>query len=483
MIFSNDFMRIYLFAFFFILVFISHAQTPKSGGLVLPTRQQLAWHETEYYLFMHFGPNTFTGKEWGDGTEPEDLFNPTELDCNQWCKVAKESGAKGIIITAKHHDGFCLWPSKFSTHTVRESKWRNGEGDVLKELSQACRANGLKFGVYLSPWDRNHPKYGTPSYNDVFVNMMKEIIQNYGPIWEMWWDGANGEGTNKKQEYDWRRFETTVRQFSPRTLIFSDIGPDIRWVGNENGIAGETNWNFLDTAGFKRGAGAPPVDTLNRGNANGRFWIPAESDVSIRPGWFWREEENAKVKTAKELFTIYLKSVGRGSNLLLNVPPDSRGVIQETDILALKEFKRLRDQNFSENLLKDASTFYEFSQRDLSSSQLTFRGFDSVSAGYGINLQNFIVEMPRPTRMNTIVLREAIHLGQTIRRFRIVLYEGRKIVREISGTSIGRKRIVTFPSTNVTSFKVFIEDAKGNDNIMGIGAFLVEEALLDNSRE
>jgi alpha-L-fucosidase len=220
----------------------------------------------EFYLFTHFGQNTFTDKEWGEGTEPEDIFNPTNLDCRQWCRVAKAAGAKGIIITAKHHDGFCLWPSKYSTHTVRESKWKNGKGDVLKELSQACKEYGLKFGVYISPWDRNHPKYGTPEYNDVFVNMMKEIFTNYGPIWELWWDGANGEGPNgKKQVYDWDRFKKTVRQLSPNTVIFSDVGPDIRWWGNEKGIAGETNWNLLDTVGFTPGAGAPPVDTLNRG--------------------------------------------------------------------------------------------------------------------------------------------------------------------------------------------------------------------------
>ena len=277
-------------------------------SMPLPTKQQLAWQDMEFYLFMHFGPNTFTDKEWGLGNEPEDVFNPSQLDCRQWCRIAKAAGAKGIIITAKHHDGFCLWPSKYSTHTVRESKWKNGEGDVLKELSQACKEYGLKFGVYISPWDRNHPKYGTPEYNDVFVNMIKEIFQNYGPIWELWWDGANGEGPNgKKQIYDWKRFENTVRQLSPKTIIFSDIGPDIRWCGNENGIAGKTNWNYLDTAGFKRGAGAPPTDTLNQGNANGKNWIPAECDVSIRPGWFYHSDEDTKVKSPEQLFDLVFK--------------------------------------------------------------------------------------------------------------------------------------------------------------------------------
>lgn len=446
----------------------------------LPTKQQLAWHETEFYLFAHFGPNTFTGKEWGEGTEPEDLFNPTNLDCRQWCRIAKAAGAKAIIITAKHHDGFCLWPSKFSTHTVRESKWKDGKGDVLKELSRACREYGLKFGVYISPWDKNHPDYGTEKYNDVFVNMMKEIIQNYGPIWEMWWDGANGEGPNgKKQNYDWNRFETTVRKYSPQTVIFSDIGPDIRWTGNENGIAGDPNWNFLDTAGFKRGLGAPPNDTLNIGNYSGKFWMPAECDVSIRPGWFYHAAEDNKVKSAKELFELYLRSVGRGANLLLNVPPDKRGLINENDSATLIGFKKLRDENFAKNLLKGADTYYEFSPKYFSEKPMQIRGFDSSLQTYGINMQNFIVQLKQPEKINCIVLREAIHLGQSIRKFSVVLYKDDKIIGQISGTSVGRKRILTFPEEKITSFKVFLEDAKGNDNISGIAAYLIDEKLVE----
>ena len=440
----------------------------------LPTKQQLAWHETEYYLFVHFGPNTFTDKEWGEGTEHEEVFNPTQLDCRQWCRVAKAAGAKGIIITAKHHDGFCLWPSKFSTHTVRESKWKNGQGDVLKELSIACRESGLKFGVYISPWDRNHPDYGTDKYNDVFIGMMKEILQNYGPVWELWWDGANGEGPNgKKQIYDWKRFESTVRQYSPRTVVFSDIGPDIRWVGNENGFAGTTNWNLLDTAGFKRGLGAPSTDTLNQGNVNGKLWIPAECDVSIRPGWFYHSSEDAKVKTPQELFDLYLKSVGRGANLLLNVPPDRRGLINEKDSMALVSFKKLRDDAFDDNLLKQATAYYEFTDRDFANKPIQIRGFDSTASAYGINLQRFNVQLDQPTTINCIVLREAIHLGQSIRKFNIVLYDGDKIIDQIPGTTVGRKRILIFSAKKITSFKVYLDDRKGYENISGVAAYLI----------
>ncbi len=472
-------MRTIIFCVLMMACFLIRAQDKDQA--LLPTRQQLAWQETEFYLFVHFGPNTFTDKEWGEGTEPEDIFNPTQLDCRQWCRVAKAAGAKGIIITAKHHDGFCLWPSHYSTHTVRESKWKNGKGDVLKELSLACREAGLKFGVYISPWDRNHPDYGTEKYNDDFVGMMKEIFQNYGPIWELWWDGANGEGPNgKKQVYDWRRFENTVRQYSPKTVVFSDIGPDIRWVGNEDGIAGDPNWNFLDTAGFKRGLGAPPTDTLNHGNYHGKLWIPAECDVSIRPGWFYHVKDDDKIKTPNDLFELYLRSVGRGANLLLNVPPDRRGLINEKDSAVLGGFKKLRDESFANNLLKQADTYYEFSDKDFANKTFIIRGLDAATTTYAINLQNFVVQLPQPTKINCIVLREAIHLGQTIRQFSILLYNVNNIIREIHGTSVGRKRILSFPTATITSFRVYLKDASENDNISGVAAYLIDEKLVEH---
>jgi len=464
-----------------ILIFAAiNGRSQQTSISPLPNKYQLAWQEKEYYLFMHFGPNTFTDKEWGSGTELEEIFNPSEMDTRQWCRIAKEAGAKAIIITAKHHDGFCLWPSKFSKHTVKQSNWKNGEGDVLKELSKSCREFGLKFGIYISPWDKNHPDYGTEKYNDVFVGMLKELLKDYGPVWELWWDGANGEGPNGKQQvYDWKKFEKTVRQLSPSTVIFSDVGPDIRWVGNENGIAGDPNWNFLNIEGFTAGVGAPPSDTLNHGNYYGENWIPAECDVSIRPGWFWHENENNKVKSAEELFKIYLKSVGRGANLLLNVPPDNRGLIHANDSTALMDFKKMKDESFGNNLLKQADTYYEFSQRDFKNRPLLLRGFDTTSAYYGINLQNFIVDFRKPVTINCIALREAIHLGQSIRKFSIILYKDNKAVGEVQGSSIGRKRILTFPRTTVTSFRVYLDDAKGNDNITGVAAYLIDEKLIE----
>ena len=474
---------------------ISTAQQP-SVSKPKPTSSQLAWHDMEFYLFAHFGPNTFTDKEWGLGNEPEDAFNPTNLDCDQWCRIANAAGAKGIIITAKHHDGFCLWPSKYSTHTVRESKWKNGKGDVLKELSQACKKYGLKFGVYISPWDRNHPKYGTPEYNDVFVNMMKEIFQNYGPIWELWWDGANGEGPNgKKQVYDWKRFEKTIRTISPSTIIFSDIGPDIRWVGNEKGIAGETNWNYLDTAGFKRGAGGPPADTLNRGNVNGKNWIPAECDVSIRPGWFYHPEEDNKVKTPEQLFDLYLKSVGRGANLLLNVPPDRSGRINEKDSSSLINFKKLRDESFSKNILADSRSeriiHYPYTIPSKLLTDHNVNTFEILGTKYQTQSNiPAIFFLNQRTKINCLVLQEPIQVGQNIEAGSVTftmmdkntLKELDSSSKTIQFTTIGRKRILTFPTIEANAIVIRANPVNGNAMISEVEAYLIDENLIEKRK-
>lgn len=428
----------------------------------LPTKQQMDWHDLEFYLFMHFGPNTFTDEEWGHGTEDPDLFNPTQLDCRQWARIARDAGAKGIIITAKHHDGFCLWPSKFSTHTVRESKWRNGKGDVLKELSAACKEYGLKFGIYISPWDRNHPAYGTPDYNDVYVKTMREAVKKYGPIFEMWWDGANGEGPNgKKQVYDFPRFEREIRKIAPDAVVFSDIGPDIRWVGNESGYAGETNWNYLDTAGFKRGAGSPPQDTLNQGNYNGRNWIPAECDVSIRPGWFYHAKEDDKVKSGNELMNLYLKSVGRGSSLLLNVPPDRRGLIHENDSAALMAFRKLRESFYQTNLAQRSKVTVSVERPGFLPALLTdsYR-FSHWAPPNGVDTCTIVLEPETPQTFNTIVLEEYIEYGQRISRFSIDIWDGNAYKEVCKGTTIGKKRILQFPQVTSTRIRVRITESK-----------------------
>jgi alpha-L-fucosidase len=471
----------------------------------LPTPRQLRWEDTEFYLFTHFGPNTFTDLEWGKGTEKEEVFNPTALDCRQWCRVAKAAGAKGIIITAKHHDGFCLWPSKYSTHTIAQSTWRNGKGDVVKELADACKEYGLKLGIYLSPWDRNHPKYGTSEYNEVFVNMMKEVVARYGPLFEFWWDGANGEGPNgKKMVYDFPKFERTIRSIAPNTAVFSDIGPDMRWVGNENGVAGSTNWALLDTAGFTRGAGGPSTDSLNRGNINGKLWVPAECDVSIRPGWFYHKQEDSAVRTPEQLFALYLKSVGRGANLLLNVPPDRRGLFTAFDSAALIGFKKLRDESFSVSLLKAQGvkiTVGELGNGLASGSDLGAKGGKgSVARVRNLtdgNAQTFVspggkkgndgdyrnnainIQFPVATAINCIMLQEPIQMGQRVKSFLIRVTGDDGTVFEISRTTIGHKRIVTFPRQSARSVSIVVTDAKATPLIGEIGAYLIREDLVE----
>ena len=467
------------FFLFTSLFAISNAQNVKPLP-PLPSQRQLQWSKMEFYLFTHFGPNTFTDLEWGKGTEPEDMFNPTQLDCNQWCRIAKAAGAKGIIITAKHHDGFCLWPSKYSTHTVAQSKWKNGKGDVLKELSDACKKYNLKLGIYLSPWDRNHPKYGTDEYNEVFINMMKEVVSRYGPLFEFWWDGANGEGPNgKKQVYDWRKFEETMRKIAPNTVVFSDIGPDIHWAGNENGIAGDPLWNLLDTAGFTRGAGAPSTDTLNHGNVNGKNWIPAECDVSIRPGWFYHANEDEKVKKPEDLFQLYLKSVGRGASLLLNVPPDRRGLFNEHDSVALMGFKKLRDEAFANNLVKNAKVEYNDNNTIKTTSLLNDGNDKNFIAFNKSDNEGIKISFKQKTDLNCIVLQEPIQMGQRVKLFKIIFRNNNEVVKEYNGTTVGRKRIIIFPGVSCDSFTVIINDAKATPLISEVGAYKIDDSLIE----
>lgn len=448
--------------------FLLSAQAPK------PAPAQRAWHDTEFYLFFHFGPNTFTNLEWGQGTETEALFNPTALDCEQWCRIAKQAGARGVVITAKHHDGFCLWPSKYSTHTVRESPWKNGMGDLLRELSDACRHNGLKFGVYLSPWDRNHPKYGTPEYNDVYANTLTELLSGYGELFEVWWDGANGEGPNgRKQEYDFHRFEQLVANLQPNAVIFSDIGPGCRWAGNEQGTVNETNWCTLDTAGFGRGATGPPADTLQRGNENGALWIPAECDVSIRPGWFYHPEQDDQVKTPEQLFDIYLKSIGRGANLILNVPPDRSGRIHARDSAALIAFGQKIRSAFGHNLAKGKKSIPPV-RKGLFNPQREFRNkalTDGNPQTCALVNAEARIDLGRPTEFNAILLQEYLPEGQRVRAFSIeVLDNGawREIARS---TTIGHKKICTFPAVKARSIRVVILGAKAPPLIAEIQVF------------
>ena len=310
---------------------------------IVPTPQQIAWQELEFIGFAHFGVNTFTDREWGEGTEDEKVFNPTDFDADQWARVLKDAGIRLLILTAKHHDGFCLWPSRFTEHSVKNSPWRKGKGNVVREVSDACRRHGIKFGVYLSPWDRNNPEYGnSPVYNQYFANQLRELLTNYGPITEVWFDGACGEGPNgKKQVYDWTAYYKVVRELQPDAVI-AICGPDVRWVGNETGVARETEWSVQ------------PARSAASGGKDGLVWWPAECDVSIRPGWFYHASQDDKVKSLHHLLDIYYKSVGRNSVLLLNIPPDRRGHIHENDTARLRELRKVLDDTFRIDLADNA---------------------------------------------------------------------------------------------------------------------------------
>lgn len=458
----------------------------------VPTPAQVAWQKMEMNMFCHFGPNTFTGKEWGDGTEIEDIFAPTDLNCSQWTDVAKAAGFKGIIITAKHHDGFCLWPNPVSKHTVAQSKWRNGQGDVLRELSDACRGAGLQFGIYISPWDRNAPTYGTPAYNQTFLATLQSALTQYGTIFEQWFDGANGEGPNgKRQVYDWKAFNEEVHKLQPDAVIFSDVGPGCRWMGNEQGVCGRTCWSRLDIDGYEPGASAPTQDTLNAGNHDGAYWIPAETDVSIRPGWFYRDSEHPK--SLQELLEIYYTSVGRNSLLLLNVPPDQRGLIAAEDSLRLVEFRQALDQIFSDNLALRAHIISCSNDRDSSLepsrplqeklsvlNAVMDEDYDTYWAtDDSVHSAHVELEYVRPITFNRVLLQEYIPLGQRVEQFHIeVLDEDGTWHTIAEETTIGYKRIVLTERVTTSKVRIVIDKSRACIVLNRLGLFL--DDILDH---
>lgn len=440
--------------------FFCLAQPVRPYGAI-PSPSQLAWEDLDMYMFTHFGPNTFTDREWGTGKENPDVFDPSALDCRQWARTALLAGMKGIIITAKHHDGFCLWPSHWSTHTVAQSNWEGGHGDVLRELSSACREFGLKFGVYLSPWDRNHPAYGTPAYNQVFAGMLREIYRNYGPVFEQWFDGANGEGPHgKKQIYDWTLFDSTVLTLQPDCVIFSDVGPGARWVGDENGIAGRTNWSTLNRGNFTPGAGAPPNHSLRHGDRGGIDWVPAECDVSIRPGWFYSPSTDEKQKSLSQLARIYLNSVGRNANLILNVPPDRTGRIAVEDSIRLMQFRAWISRSFSRDLALGArvtasdtrGNHREFAPANLvDGSDQTYWATDD-----GDTSASLVLLFPDSIRFNCLELREFIALGQRVESFTMEVWKGGHYEEVTRGTTIGHERILVFPTQKTRRVRLSI---------------------------
>ena len=407
----------------------------------MPSRAQLEWQREELAIFLHFGVNTFTDREWGDGTESPAIFNPVALDARQWARVARDAGFRMMILTAKHHDGFCLWPTATTRHSVVSSPWRGGRGDLVREFVDACRAERLRVGLYLSPWDRNHPTYGdSPRYNDVYIAQLTELLTRYGPVAEMWFDGANGEGPNgKRQVYDWPRTFGTVKRLQPEAVIFSDAGPDVRWCGNERGEAGDPNWSTVDPAAvpFPGATGDGIIAALQHGDPLGSIWRPAEADVSIRPGWFYHPAQDERVRSAENLFELYHKSVGRNSKLLLNVPPTRDGLLHERDAASLLGFRDLRTR---------------LAERVVS------RGTVELA-------------LPRLASIDAVRLAEDIEHGQVVSRY---VVEGLTDAgwRELSrGTTIGYAKIDTFAPVTVSRVRVVVHESLAHPRQVSIAAY------------
>jgi alpha-L-fucosidase len=435
-----------------------------------PTPAQVRWQQMETNAFVHFGPNTFTSAEWGSGREDPRVFDPTAFDARQWVRTFKAAGFKGVIITAKHHDGFCLWPSALSTHTVARSPWREGKGDVLRELSDACREAGLKFGVYLSPWDRNHPTYGTPEYNKVFAGMLEEVLGAYGPVFEVWFDGANGEGPNgRRQVYDWPLFISTVRRLQPQAVIFSDAGPDVRWVGNEKGEGGTTSWSLIDRSRYVPGTNLSRE--LTAGFRNGPDWVAPECDVSIRPGWFYRASEDARVKTAEDLAALYERSVGRNCQLLLNVPPNRRGLLADPDVQALTGMRRLIDRRYGTNLAANARIAEPDAKQDGEAAGAIADADTTTFLPVHQGPDGVTIVVPRAVTFDRIVLQEPIALGQRVARFRVEAWVDGAWQTAADGTTIGYKRILAAGPLTTDRIRLTVLDSRAQPLLAELGLY------------
>ena len=470
------------FLFLFLLNFSCQQENSITPIEPVPTPRQEAWQALEYYGFIHFNMNTFTNKEWGYGDEQPSQFNPKALDTDQWARIIKEAGMKGIIITAKHHDGFCLWPSAFTEHSVKNSPWREGKGDLIKELAASCRKFGLKLGIYLSPWDRNHASYGTAEYITYFRNQLTELLTNYGPIFEVWFDGANGGdgyygGANeerrvdKKSYYDWPTTHELVRKWQPQAVIFSDAGPDIRWVGNEKGYAAETTWSpiFRDSVY----GGMPDFHRFSKGQENGTHWIPTETDVSIRPGWYYHPEEDNQVKSIEKLVDIYFNSVGLNSSLLLNIPVDDRGLIHENDEEKLLQLGAFIEEAFNQNVLKEGKVNSVLPQSSYDPLNLIDGDPETYWASNKNSKPAVITLSPQSPQKATIFeIREHLPFGQRVKAFQLELKTNGEWKTIKQGTTIGNKRLIRFDPIEVEALRFTIFESKASPVISVIGLYL-----------
>ncbi|MCH7769455.1 MAG: alpha-L-fucosidase [Bacteroidetes bacterium] len=423
--------------------------------------EQLQWQEDKLAMFIHFGINTFTNKELGDGTENPQIFNPIDLDVNQWVKTAKSAGFKLIILTAKHVDGFCLWPSNYTEYTIKNSPWKNGDGDVVKELSQACKSAGIKFGFYLAPWDKHEPTYGTDEYDDYFVHQLEELLTNYGEITEVWFDGAGPAG--HLELYDWSRYFDKVKELQPHALI-AIIGPDIRWIGNESGLGEETEWCSREPW------------SLVHGNATDNVWYPSESDVSIRPGWFWHPEEDNQVKSTEKLLDIYFKSVGRNSNLLLNVPPNKDGKISDYDVNRLINWKSKLSEIFNNDLALGKNVL----SSNIRGNALRFdpnNCTDGNPDSFWATDDNIIscwliIDLVTEQKFNVIKLEEPIQFGQRISSYKVEAFISGSWLEISNGTTVGRTKIdLLNKSVTTNKVRVSIEGALSNPALRTIALY------------
>jgi len=456
---------------------------PEPFGPV-PTQKQLDWHEMEFYAFVHFSLNTFTNKEWGYGDESPQLFNPTNLDVHQWARVVKAAGMKGIILVAKHHDGFCLWPSAYTERSVKNSPWENGKGDLVKELAAACKEYDLKLGLYLSPWDRNHAEYGKPGYITYFRNQLKELLTNYGDVFEMWFDGANGGdgyygGANETRKintleyYNWDETYKMIYELAPKTLVWG-VGPaEARWIGNEEGRAGKTNWSLLRQKDEL--AGKVHYTEFMSGHEDGERWVPGEADVSIRPGWFYHAVEDDKVRPLDEMVDIYYESIGRNATLLLNLPVDRRGLVHENDEVRLKELVATIKEDFKTELLAESKISAD-NVRGNSNGFAAKNVTDGDKNTYwatddNVKTASIVFEFDKPKAIDRVLLQEYIKLGQRVKAFNIEAKVDGKWKTVATETTIGYKRILRIDRVVASALKVNITDSKASIVISNIQAF------------
>jgi alpha-L-fucosidase len=460
---------------------------------VIPTPLQMEYQHMETIGFVHFTVNTFSDKEWGYGDENPEVFNPTQLDAEQWAITAKSAGLKELILTAKHHDGFCLWPSAYTEHSVKNSPYKNGKGDIVLEFVTACRKHGLKVGLYLSPWDRNHKDYGKPEYITYYRNQLRELLTQYGEINEIWFDGANGGdgyygGANEtrtidgKTYYDWENTFKLVKELQPNILIFSDAGPDIHWIGNEKGYAGTTFWSSINKDSLV--IGHSDTNYLNTGDPNGKQWMIGQCDVSIRPGWFYHVSEDSLVKSPQELVDLYYKSVGRNAVLLLNLPPDKRGIIHENDVIALKDFKQIIDSTFANDLAKGAKATANSIRFDdqkfspemvLDASDETFWATDDAFLP-----SELTIDFGKDTYFDRILIQEPVQLGQRIGKFQIEVLNENGWQPVFEGTTIGYKRILRINPVHASKMRLKITDANNTVAISKVGVYKASEKEANN---